>query len=59
MIFVHFQDKPLKFTVIQVYIPTNSTDKGEVKQFSEDLQDVIELRPKSISLSSRGIGMQK
>ena len=52
MIFVHFQDKPFKFTVIQVYVPTNSPDKGEVKQFYEDLQDVIELRPKRTYLSS-------
>ena len=44
MISVHFQGKPLNITVIQVYAPT--TDTEEVKQFYEDLQDLLELTPK-------------
>ena len=59
MISVHFQGKTFSITVIQAYTPTSNTEEAEVEQFYEDLQDVIELRPKSMSLSSRGIGMQK
>ena len=44
MIFVHFQSKPFKITVIQVYAP--NTNAKEVKQFCEDLQDLLELTPK-------------
>ena len=43
---VRFQDKPFNITVIQVYAPTSNTEEGEVKQFYEDLQDVLELTPK-------------
>ena len=44
MISVHFQGKPFSITVIQVYVPT--TEKAEVEQFYEDLQDLLELTPK-------------
>ena len=40
MISVHFQGKPVNITVIQAYAPTSNT---EVKQFYEDLQDLLEL----------------
>ena len=46
MISVHFQGKPLNITVIQVYAPTANAEEVEVKQFYEDLQDLLELTPK-------------
>ena len=45
MISVHFQGKPFNITVIQVYAPTSNTEEAEVKQFCEDLQDLLELTP--------------
>ena len=45
MISVRFQGKPFSITVIQVYAPTSNTE-AEVEQFSEDLQDLLELIPK-------------
>ena len=41
MISVHFQGKPFKVTVIQLYVP-----EAEVEWFCEHLQDLLELRPK-------------
>ena len=46
MISVHFQGKPFNITVIQVYAPISNTEEAEVKQFYEDLQDLLELTPK-------------
>ena len=46
MISVHFQGKPLKITVIQVYDLTSNAEEAEVEQFYEDLQDFLELIPK-------------
>ena len=46
MISVHFQGKPFNITVIQVYAPTSNAEKAEVEQFYEDLQDLLEHRPK-------------
>ena len=46
MISVRFQGKPFNITVIQVYAPTSNTEGAEVKQFYEDLQDLLELTPK-------------
>ena len=43
---VHFQGKPLKITVIQVYVPTSNAEEAEVEQFYKDLQDLLELTPK-------------
>ena len=43
---VHFQGKPFNITVIQVYAPTTKAEEAEVKQFYEDLQDLLELTPK-------------
>jgi len=43
MISLHFQGKPFNITVIQVYAPTSNAEEAEVEQFSEDLQDLLEL----------------
>ena len=43
MISVHFQGKPFNIMVIQVYAPTTNAKEVEVKQFYEDLQDLLEL----------------
>ena len=45
MISVHFQGKPLKITVIQVYVPTSNAEEDEVEQFYEVLQYLLELTP--------------
>ena len=50
MISVHFQGKLFKITVIQVYIPTSNAEEAEVKQFYEDLQDLLELTPQKDAL---------
>ena len=47
MISVHFQGKPFNITVIQVYAWTNNTEEAEVEWFYEDLQDLLELIPKT------------
>ena len=47
MISVHFQGKPFNITVIQVYAPTSNTEEAEVERFYEDLQDLLELTPKT------------
>ena len=46
MISVRFQGKPFNITVIQVYAPTSNAEEAEVEWFCEDLQDLLELRPK-------------
>jgi len=46
MISVHFQGKPFRITVIQVYAPTGNAEEAEVERFYEDLQDLLELTPK-------------
>ena len=55
MVSVRFQGKPFNITVIQVYAPTSNAEEGEVEQFYEDLQDLLEL-PKKKKMS---LGMQK
>ena len=45
MISVRFQGKPFNITVIQAYAPTSNAEEAEVKQFYEDLQDLLELTP--------------
>ena len=45
MISTHFQGKPFKITVIQVYVPTNNAEEAEVEWFHENLQDLLELTP--------------
>ena len=47
MISVCFQGKPFNITAIQAYAPTSSTEEAEVEWFYEDLQDLLELRPKT------------
>ena len=59
MISVCFQGKPFNTTVIQVYAPNNNAEEAEVEWFYEDLQDLLELTPKSMSFLSQRIGMQK
>ena len=51
MISVHFQGKPFKITVIQVYAPTSNPEEAEVEQVYEDLQDLLE-HPKKMSFSA-------
>ena len=46
MIFVHLQGKPFKITVIQVYAPTSNAEEAEAEWFYDDLQDILELKPK-------------
>ena len=46
MISLHFQGKSFNITVIQVYAPTTSAEEAEVKQFYDDLQDLLELTTK-------------
>ena len=43
MISVRFQGKPFNITVIQVYVLTSNAEEAEVEQFSEDLQDLLEV----------------
>ena len=43
MISVRFQSKSFNITVIEVYVPTSNAEEGEVEQFYEDLQDLLEL----------------
>ena len=53
MISVHFQGKPFNIMVIQVYAPTSNAEEAEVERFYEDLQDLLELTPKNLSLECR------
>ena len=46
MISLCFQGKPFNITVTQVYTPTNKAEEVEVEQVYEDLQDLLELKPK-------------
>ena len=46
MISVCFQGKPFNITVIQVHALTSNAEEAEVEQFYEDLQDLLELKPK-------------
>ena len=46
MISVCFQDKPFNIIVIQVYALISNSEEAEVEWFYEDLQDLLELRPK-------------
>ena len=59
MISVCFQGKPFNITVIQVYALTSNTEEAEVERFYEDLQDLLDLTPKKMSVSLQGTGMQK
>ena len=46
MISICFQGKPFNITVIQGYALTSNAEETEVEQFSEDLQDLLEVAPK-------------
>ena len=46
MISVCFQGKPFNITVIQVYGLTSNAEEVEAEQFNEDLQVLLELKPK-------------
>ena len=46
MVSVRFQGKLFNITVIQVYAPTSNAEEAEVERFYEDLQDLLELKPK-------------
>ena len=47
MISVCFQGKPFNIMVFQAYAPTSNTEEAEVERFHEDLQDLLELTPKT------------
>ena len=47
MISVHFQGKPFSIMVIQVYAPTSNAEEAEVDHLYEDVQDLLELIPKT------------
>ena len=59
MISLHFQGKPFNITVIQVYAPTSNAEEAVVERFYEDLQNLLELTPKTDILSSQGTRTQK
>ena len=59
MISVHFQGKPFSIRIIQDYALNGNAEEAEVEQFYEDLQELLELTPKRVSLSLQGTGMQK
>ena len=63
IISVHFQGKPLNITVIQVYALITNAEDAEFEWFYEDLQNLLELKPKNV-LFIRGdcnekVGSQK
>ena len=47
MMSIHFQGKPFNITVIQVYAPTSNAEEAEVEWFYKDLQELLELTPKT------------
>ena len=47
MISVRFQGKPFNITEIQVYVPTSNAEEAEVKWIYKDLQELLELTPKT------------
>ena len=54
MISLRFQGKSFNITVIQVYAPTTNAKEAEVKQFYDDLQDLLELTTKKYVLFITG-----
>ena len=59
MILVHFQGKPFKIILIQVYAPTTNAKEAEVEWFCEHLQDLLQhqkkkKKKKKKSFSSKG-----
>ena len=47
MILVCFQGKPFNMTAIQVYPPTMHVKEAKVDQFYKDLEDLLEITPKT------------
>ena len=47
MISVYLQGKPLNITIIQVYALTSNSEEADVEWFYEDLQELLELTPKT------------
>ena len=47
MISVCLQGKPFNITVIWLYTPTSNAEEAEVERFYEDLQELLELPPKT------------
>ena len=47
MVSVHLKGKPFNIIVIQVYAPTRNAEEAEGEQFYEDIQDLLELTPKT------------
>ena len=47
MISVRFQGKPFSIIVIQVCAPGTNAEEAKVEWFYEDLQDLLELTPKT------------
>ena len=54
MVSICFQGKTFNITAIQVYAPTSKAEEAEVEWFYEDLQDVLELKPKKYVLFTIG-----
>uniref|UniRef100_A0A670I388 Endonuclease/exonuclease/phosphatase domain-containing protein n=1 Tax=Podarcis muralis TaxID=64176 RepID=A0A670I388_PODMU len=46
MILIRIQGRPFNITVIQVYAPTTGAEETEIDQVYEDLQHLIEMKPK-------------
>ena len=46
MISVRIQGKAFNIAIIQVYALTSNAEETEVEWFYEDLQDLLELKPK-------------
>ena len=55
-ILIPFQGKQLNITVIQLYAPATKVKEGEVEQFCEELQDLLELTPNMIGDWSAKLG---
>ena len=49
-----FQGKAFNITIIQVYTLTSNAEEAEVERFFKDLQDLLELSPKTDVLFSIG-----
>ena len=54
MILVHFQGKPFKIILIQVYAPTTNAKEAEVEWFCEHLQDLLQHQKKKKVLFIKG-----
>ena len=47
MISTRFQGKPFSITEIQLYATTTNAEEAEVEWFYEEIQDLLELIPKT------------